>query len=421
MKRFLCVLMVSLLVLALCGSALAQSSGEKTVIHFWHSHSGAPADAHAHLVDLFNASQNDIEVVLEYEANSYYDLNSKVQAAILAGNAPEVSLGEVMTMASLAKSNTIMPLDDLIAADKTFNMDDYAEGVKTNTVIDGKVYGLPYQRSTAILYYNKTMLKNAGLNEDGPTTFDELIADCKALTKDGVTGMVQQLSAWTYEVLVDAFGGSMINEDQTKVTFNSEKAMKAIDFYRTGMKEGYLNVKVGGTATADARLEFQNMRSAFIIDSTGTLNTYQGYADGMGFELGACMIPGENSSAGGCNLVIVAGTDEKKTQAAWTFLKFMNSYESALYTTQTTGYLPILNSVINGPEMKALYVEKPIYAVAAKQVQHIVSRPNNEGYNEVNSEIVNTLTELILDPTLDAQKVMDEFAQQADDILASYQ
>lgn len=418
MKRFLSILLAAVLALSVCSVALAD--GEKTVIHFWHSHSGAPAAAHEYLVNAFNASQNEIEVVLEYEANSYYDLNSKVKAAILAGNAPEVSLGEVMTMANLAKSGTIMPLDSLIANDPDFNYEDYAEGVRTNTVLDGKVYGLPYQRSTAILYYNKTMLKNAGLDEKGPANFDELIADLKTLTKDGVVGMVQPLTAWTYEVLVDAFGGSMINEDQTAVTFNSEKALQAINFYRTGMADGYLNVKVGGTATADARLEFQNMRSAFIIDSTGTLNTYQNYADGMGFELGACMIPGENSSAGGCNLVIVAGTDEKKAQAAWTFLKFMNSYESALYTTQNTGYLPILNSVIAGPEMQQLFVEKPIYAVAAQQVQHIVSRPNNEGYNEVNTEIVNVLTELILDPSLDAQQTMDDFAQQANDILDSY-
>ena len=50
--------------------------------------------------------------------------------------------------------------------------------------------------------------------------------------------MVQQLTAWIHEILVDCFGGTMINEEQTEVTFNSENAMKAIEFYRNGMAEG---------------------------------------------------------------------------------------------------------------------------------------------------------------------------------------
>lgn len=422
MKRFLSLLLSLLLLLALVIPAGGMAEGtEKTVIHFWHCHSGAAAEAHEYLVNLFNASQDEIEVVLDYEANSYNDLNSKVKAAIVAKNAPEVSLAEVMTMANLAKSGVIEPLDSFINGDDSFDYGDYAEGVKANTVIDGKIYGMPYQRSTAILYFNKTMLKEAGLDENGPATFEELAEYCKALTGDGKIGMVQQLTAWIHEVLVDAFGGTMINEAQTEVTFNQPEAMQAIAFYRKGMDEGWLDMKVGGTATADARLEFQNMRSAFIIDSTGTYATYQGYAEGMGFELGACVIPGVASSAGGCNLVMLANLDEAKAQAAWTFMKFMNSYDSALYTTQTTGYLPILNSVIEGPEMAELYEEKPIFKVAAEQVQHIVSRPNNEGYTEVNTELLDVLTELVLDPTIDAQAAMDDFASQANDILASYE
>ncbi len=419
MKRFLNILLVLMLILTTCGTATAENNG-KTVIHFWHCHSGAPAEAHEYLVNAFNASQDKVEVVLDYVANSYNDQNSKVKAAIMAGNAPEVSLGEVMTMSNLAKTGTIQSLDEFIAADETFKYDDYAEGVKTNTIIDGKVYGMPYQRSTAILYFNKTMLKENGLNENGPTTFEELAEFCKVLTKEGQFGMVQQLTAWIHEILVDSFGGTMINEDQSEVTFNSENAMKAIEFYRTGMTEGWLDMKVGGTATADARLEFQNMRSAFIIDSTGTLNTYQGYADGMGFELGACVMPGVASSAGGCNLVMIAGLDKEKAQAAWSFMKFMNSYEAALYTTEVTGYLPILNSLIEGEEMSKIYNEKPIYAVAAQQVQRIISRPNNEGYAEVNTELLNILTELVLDHSLDAQATMDAYAEEANEILASY-
>ena len=117
---------------------------------------------------------------------------------------------------------------------------------------------------------------------------------------------------------------------------------------------------------------------------------------------------------------MVNGISEEKAQAAWTFMKFMNSYESALHTTRSTGYLPILRSVIAGPEMAELYAENDIYAVAAAQTEHIRSRPVHEGYNEVNTEMLNVLTELIMDTKIDAKEALDEFAEEANEILASY-
>ena len=408
------------LMLALILSLSAGVAEEKTVIHFWHCHSGAVAESHQFLVDKFNASQDKIEVVLEFQANNYYDLNSKVKTAMTTGTAPEVSLGESMTMANLANTGAIQPLESYIANDPEFNLEDYAAGVMTNTYVKGKLYGLPYQRSTAIMYTNKTLLQAAGLDPAGPKTFDELIEYCKALTKNDVIGWVQPVTTWTYEAIVNGYGGSMMDPSNTEITFNSEKAIKAMELYRQGISEGWANIKVGGTATADARLEFQNQRSGFIVESTGSLKMLMGYAEGMGFELGACMITGENSAAGGCNLVMVNGISEEKAQAAWTFMKFMNSYESALHTTRSTGYLPILRSVIAGPEMAELYAENDIYAVAAAQTEHIRSRPVHEGYNEVNTEMLNVLTELIMDTKIDAKEALDEFAEEANEILASY-
>ena len=408
------------LMLALILSLSAGVAEEKTVIHFWHCHSGAVAESHQFLVDKFNASQDKIEVVLEFQANNYYDLNSKVKTAMTTGTAPEVSLGESMTMANLANTGAIQPLESYIANDPEFKLEDYAAGVMTNTYVKGKLYGLPYQRSTAIMYTNKTLLQAAGLDPAGPKTFDELIEYCKALTKNDVIGWVQPVTTWTYEAIVNGYGGSMMDPSNTEITFNSEKAIKAMELYRQGISEGWANIKVGGTATADARLEFQNQRSGFIVESTGSLKMLMGYAEGMGFELGACMIPGENSAAGGCNLVMVNGISEEKAQAAWTFMKFMNSYESALHTTRSTGYLPILRSVIAGPEMAELYAENDIYAVAAAQTEHIRSRPVHEGYNEVNTEMLNVLTELIMDTKIDAKEALDEFAEEANEILASY-
>ena len=60
-----------------------------------------------------------------------------------------------------------------------------------NGNIEGKTWGIPFQRSTIVAYYNKDMFRAAGLDpESPPTSWDELISMGKALTKDGAHGIM---------------------------------------------------------------------------------------------------------------------------------------------------------------------------------------------------------------------------------------
>ena len=81
-------------------------------------------------------------------------------------------------------------------------------------------------------------------------------------------------------------------------------------------------MKVGGTATADARLEFQKYALRFLLlTQQGPWLPIRIMPMEWDLKLGTCVLPGVASSAGGCNLVMINGLDEEKAQAAWTFFE----------------------------------------------------------------------------------------------------
>lgn len=68
-------------------------------------------------------------------------------------------------------------------------LDDFIPGLMGNAYVDDKLYGLPFMRSTPIMYKNVTMLKDAGLDPSGPKTWDEFEQYSKVLKEKGKLGM----------------------------------------------------------------------------------------------------------------------------------------------------------------------------------------------------------------------------------------
>ena len=129
------------------------------------------------LVGDFNKAHPDIQVTPTYTGN--YDVTlQKIQASKLAGTLPDVAVTEISSVPVLAALGAAQPLDALIAGSggKQF-LDRFWPSMLLNCVYDGKVYGVPFQRSTPVMYYNKDAFAAAGLDpEKPPITWHELIS-----------------------------------------------------------------------------------------------------------------------------------------------------------------------------------------------------------------------------------------------------
>lgn len=83
-----------------------------------------------------------------------------------------------------------------------------------------------------------------------------------------------------------------------------------------------------------------------------------------------------------------------------------------------TGYLPVRTSAIEDSEMQKLYDEKPLFRVAVDQLSTAIPRPMAKSFPKVNSLLLDALTKCILEPTADAQVIMDAAVVEANKILS---
>ena len=90
----------------------------------------------------------------------------------------------------LIEEDIIMPFEDIEGADADW-LNSFCPALMANGRIEGKTWGIPFQRSTIVAYYNKDKFREAGLDpESPPKTWDEMESIGKALTKDGTYGLM---------------------------------------------------------------------------------------------------------------------------------------------------------------------------------------------------------------------------------------
>jgi hypothetical protein len=123
-------------------------------------------------------------------AGNYTEAYAKTLAAIQAGTPPDVAIMLSQNLNDIISQNIVIPLDELIAADTAqMKMDDFYPAFMLNSTSGGKVWSIPFQRSTPVMYYNKEAFKEVGLDPNKPPqTWTEMVAARKKLTKQEAAG-----------------------------------------------------------------------------------------------------------------------------------------------------------------------------------------------------------------------------------------
>lgn len=407
---------------AASGSAnSAASDGKKIVIKYWTANGGKIEEAKQNLVKKFNESQSKIEVQQANQGN-YDDLHAKVQAAYAAGNAPAVFDLEIASTGIFSRNGMLVDLTPLAARDDAeVNLKDFNPGLMGNAYVDGKLYGIPFMRSTPIFYKNVTMLKDAGLDPAGPKSWTELEQYARVLKGKGKTPLTMAVGVWEYEALVAQSGGKVLSEDGKKATFNSPEGVAPVEFWKKMSDEGLIKFTVGKTAGADADKDWTNQISAFKIGSTAGVSASLEVAKGNNFVMETDFMPANKSygvPTGGCHLAITSKLSEAEKEATWEFVKFMTTKENTIYQHKYVGYLPSRLSALQSEEVQNYYKEFPQYKVASDQLQYAVLRPNANAYAEVSKTMIDAMTKAILEKDVKPQDAMNEAAEKANKLLS---
>lgn len=373
----------------------AKAGSDVTEITYWYSWTGATQENNMELTELFNETigkEKGIHVTAEYQG-TYDDLHQKLQAAYVAKETPQVTVMEIASIRTFAENGVLEALDGRIA-ESGVDMDDFYDGLMENCYVDGVCYGLPYLRSTPIMYCNNSILNDAGWDYRDIKTWDDLQAAATAVhEKTGKYGITQYSYIWPLEAFLLEHGTTILNKEETATNINSKEGKEIINFYKDMVDKGIMHAY--NSAESDkVKSDVQNKSTAIWFGSTGSLKDYMATADELGFELGTAFIPKKvtyGTPTGGCCLIMTSNVTDEEKEAAWEFLKFMTETEQAIKSSIKTGYLPSRKSAGESETMKEYFKEVPLAEVALQQLEYATGRPTNPGYVEAVDEIESAL------------------------------
>jgi sn-glycerol 3-phosphate transport system substrate-binding protein len=398
MRRSIAKLALVTLVALSMGTVTAQ---ETVNLQFWFAYTGPVQEANEQLTKTFNETvgkDKKITVTAMYQGG-YPELNQKVQAAHIAGNPPDVFVLDMGTTGTFATNGVIEPLDRMMSRD-SYKLDDFQNGIMENGVVKKKVYALPYLPSTSIMFMNTTLLKKAGLDPEGPKTWDELAYYCKTVKeKTGAFGLTMFSWTWLYEAFLKQQGTSVLNQEENATNIGGKSALEVLTFFNDLKNAGYIKI----LSSADASklsAEIAGQKTAMWFFSTAAITSYMGLAKSSGFEINAAFLPKKimyGTSIGGANLAISSKIPAKSKDAAWIFIKWMTDTQQTIYASQKTGYMPTRISAIESAEMKQLYAKIPMFKIAVDQMQYASSSPKNPMFNEASKVIVKSLDAVWID------------------------
>ena len=358
------------------------SSGGKTVIEYWHCNAetqgGLVVDE---LVKQFNESNDHIQVVAKYNPDMYKGLMQNLQAEAAAGNSPAlVQIGWAFLHYFSNNFSYVSPQEAIDKFDKEeagFLQDKFLPNVLELAVnSEGSQVGIPYSLSNPVLYINKDILREAGLPEDGPTTWQEVSEFAKTVKeKTGKYGFYMQEPAdfWAQQGLIESSGAKMLTtnaEGKKEAAFATEDGIEAMQLMADMVKD----------QTA-LHISWEEGCQSFIDGNCAMLYTTiarrASVQKGAQFDAATVKSPLWNDKermvpAGGCFLAITAQGDDQ-VKAAWEFEKFLYSVESMAAWTEGTGYVPPRKDVAGAENgLKTFLAENKMMNAAIEQMDGVV-------------------------------------------------
>ncbi len=360
---------------------------------------------------------------------TYQETIVKALTAAKSGEPPQTAIILSTDMYTLIDEDAIVPWDDLIkTADDKAWLGSFFPAFMLNSRTGGKTWGIPFQRSTIVLYWNKEAFKEAGLDPSRPpATWAEQVDVAKKLTKRDASGHVSQWGVqvpssgfpyWLFQGFTTQNDVLLMNDAGTQTFFDKPAVVEALQYWvDLGSKHKVMapGVIEWGTTPKD----FFEKKTAMMWTTTGNLTNVRTNAK---FDFGVAMLPAgkkRGSPTGGGNFYLFKKTTPAQQAAVLKFVKWMTSPEHAADWGIETGYVAVRGDAWETPAMKKYVAGFPAAAVARDQLQYAVAELSTHDNQRVTKALNDGLQAALTGTKTPAQAMKDAQAE-ADRILRSY-
>ena len=201
---------------AMAAGLAARSAETELTMYYPIAVGGALTEVVDGIVADFEAANPDIKVNAIYSGN-YDDTRVRALSALASGEPAQLAVMFSIDAYDLIEQELILPFEEVATtdADKEW-LNSFYPALMANGLIEGQTWGIPFQRSTIVAYYNKDMFRAAGLDPEAPpTTWDEMIAMGKALTQGDTYGLMIPSTGypyWMFQALAIQNGKEVMSE-----------------------------------------------------------------------------------------------------------------------------------------------------------------------------------------------------------------
>ncbi|HKL86026.1 MAG TPA: sn-glycerol-3-phosphate ABC transporter substrate-binding protein UgpB [Treponemataceae bacterium] len=393
--------MKKIAIIAIALLAMSITISAQTSVEFWHAMTGKNGTMVQSLADKFNASQTLYKVVPVFKG-SYNDTMNAGIAAFRAGQAPAIlQVFEVGTATMMAAKGAVKPVYQLMAESKLkFDANIYIPAVKGYyTDSQGKMLSMPFNSSTAVMYYNKDAFRKAGLDpEVAPATWPEFFAAARKLKAAGLEGgyttnwiswiQLENFAAW-HNI---PFGtkGNGFQGLNTELVFNTPLVQK---HFAQMYKDYNDKIFIYGGRENKANPLFISGQVGMHFESIGG---YGNMKANCKFDFGVARLPyypeaagaPQNSIIGGASLWVLNGKSKPEYQAVAEFFSFISTPEIQSYWHKETGYLPVTTAAYELTKKEGFYAANPGPEIAIKQLLNKAPTANSMGIRFGNFSII---------------------------------
>lgn len=411
--------MISRRSLLLGSAAVAACRRERArgEISLWFTYGGRNRKVLLELVERYHAAQDRVRVKATFQGD-YFEGLVKLRTGLFVGSVPTVThvVGEVIPY--LVKADALLSLDG-VGVETTSDLDPAL--AQQGTFVGGDrqpLVALPFNRSTPIAYFNKTLFDELGLR--APETWDQMRSVARKLVvRDGGAtsrwGFECPIDWWFWVALVGQAGGNVI-EDDGRVSLGGEAGVRALSFWQTLVHEDRTMKPPPGrdyNAWEATNNDFLAGRVAMIWTSTAFLRHFE---DNAGFEVATAPLPGDKRRSvptGGTFFVMPRGVPDHEREGGLDFLRWMMLPEQANHWATSTGYMPVS---LTGQKMlrdRGYFASHPNHEVTLKQLAHAQPWPWAPHLFRVQREVVQPRLEAAVLQHKNAREELSRAAEEA--------
>lgn len=410
----------------LAAPALAQAKVE--VSFFYPVAVGGPI---TRLIDTYAADfakENPAITVKPIYAGTYQETIVKAITAHKSGTPPVTSVLLSTDMFTLIDEDAIVPFDSFVKTedDKKW-LASFFPAFMENSQTGGKTWGIPFQRSTIVLYWNKELFKEAGLDpEKPPQTWAEQVAFAEKLTKrDGANTTQWGLQIpssgfpyWLFQALAIQADAVLMNKEGNRTAYDAPGVIEALQYW-VDLSRKHRVHPTGIVEWGTTPRDFFEKKCAMMWTTTGNLTNVRTNAK---FPFGVGMLAAgkrRGSPTGGGNFYLSKKASRAEQEAAFKFIQWITSPERAAKWGIDTGYVAVRKDAFDTPAMKEYVAGFPAAAVARDQLQYAVAELSTHENQRV-TKALNDGLQAALNGTKTPEAAMKDSQAEAERILRSY-